>query len=54
MNIDYDIQLNVFIDEAIESLDNFQEDFKDEKILNNYFLLLSKIFNLLDNTNVKF
>lgn len=54
MNFDYDMQLNTFIDEAIGSLDNFQEDFKEEKTLNNYFVLLSRIFNLLDNTNIKF
>ncbi|NGT59124.1 hypothetical protein G6Z15_14910 [Clostridium perfringens] len=54
MNFDYDSQLNGFIGKAIRCLDNFQEDFKDEETLNNYFSILSRIFNLLDDDNIKF
>ncbi|WP_373181279.1 AbiU2 domain-containing protein [Clostridium butyricum] len=54
MTINYDMQLNSYMNEAMKILNNFQEDFKDEKTLNNYFLLLSRIFNLLDNANIKF
>lgn len=54
MNTEYDLQLNTLLNEAFEHLDNFFEDFKDEKKLNYYFLLLSRIFDLLDTENVKF
>jgi hypothetical protein len=54
MNTEYDKQLSILINEAIECIDNFYEDFKDDKKLNDYFLLLDRIFSLLDNENIKF
>lgn len=49
-----DAQLNQLLITAINSLDNFMENFHNSIFISDYFLVLDDIFNMLDTPGIKF